>query len=890
MSDTTDLPTPEVFEGVQIEEELQRSYIDYAMSVIVGRALPSVQDGLKPVHRRILYSMFEGGMRAGTPHRKCAAAVGDVMKKYHPHGDAPIYDALVRMGQPWAMRYPLIDGQGNFGSIDGDPPAAPRYTEARLSALAMEMIRDIDQETVDFQDNYDGHESEPLVLPSRFPNLLVNGSAGIAVGMATNVPPHNLVEMTNAVIAQIANPDITFEELLRIVPGPDFPTGALIVGSAGIRDAYLTGRGSIRMRAVIEVEEDAGRERLVVTEIPYQVNKANLAIKIAELVKDRRIVGISDLRDESNRKGIRLVIELKRDANRQVVLNQLYKMTQLQETFGVINLSLVDGVPRTLSLKDTIAHYIAHQVTIVTRRTAFRLRKAQDRIHVLDGYIIALDNLDAVIALIRAAESAEVARTQLMERFVLTEVQARAILEMQLRRLAGLERQAILDEHAELLGLITELEAILADPVRIREIIVTELTELRDKFGDARRSRIIPAEDEFDLEDLIPEEDMVITLTDAGYVKRVRADEYRLQKRGGRGIAGTALKDDDLVRDLFVTTTHHWLLFFTDRGLVHRVRAWQVPEKSRTARGTYVANVEGLELDRDEQIRAIVAVRDWADADDQYLVFATKQGVVKRTRLSAYDSPRTTLIAILLREADELIGVQVVRDDDDVILVSRRAKAVRFAISRVRSIGRNASGVRGMRLTGEDEVLSLAKVIPDGLLVVITDEGFGKRTPLEAFTAKGRGGQGVMAARLSEARGGLVGAFVARYEQEIMLITDTGTVIRMDVQDIRPTGRDSMGVRVMNTSQGARVAAVAPVYELNGHDDGDLADDAEGVDDVEGLDDAEGVDDTDGPSRLRDEADDAEEADEAPGRSPARAATSTTRTARSPSPASARAW
>ena len=801
----------ERLEPIEIEEELQRSYLDYAMSVIVGRALPEVRDGLKPVHRRILYSMFEGGMRAGTQRRKCAAAVGDVMKKYHPHGDTAIYDALVRMGQPWAIRYPLIDGQGNFGSVDGDSAAAMRYTESRLSALAMELLRDIDEDTVDFVDNYDGQESEPVVLPSRFPNLLVNGSSGIAVGMATNVPPHNLREIVDAVVATIANPHIELDELMRMVPGPDFPTGALIMGTSGIRDAYETGRGSIRMRAVTEIEETDRGERIVITELPYQVNKANLAIKIAELVNEKRITGIRDVRDESNRVGMRLVIELKRDANSQVVQNQLFKMTQLQDTFGVINLSLVDGVPRTLSLKATITHYIDHQVEMITRRTRYRLRKAEERAHVLEGLIVALDHIDEIIALIRSAPSADAAMGSLQERFGLSEIQARAILDMQLRRLAALERQRILDEYAELTERIADLRDILARPERVRSIIVEELTELRDRFGDARRTRILPGDGDMDLEDLIPEEDVVVTLTRAGYVKRVKVSEYRTQKRGGRGVTGAGLKEDDIVRDLFVTTTHHWLLFFTNRGRVHRVKAYRIPEKNRTARGTYIANVEGLELSADETVAAVLDLKDFGG--DRTLVFATRRGLVKRTALADYGSARSTLIAISLREGDELIGVTITSGNDELILVSKRAMSIRFHESDVRLMGRDTSGVIGMALDPDDEVLSMTRVVPDGQLLVVTEEGYGKRTPLERYPLQRRGGKGVRTATLVESRGGLVGALVAGYEQEIFIVTDAGTVIRTDVKDIRPTGRATQGVRVMKPSQGAKVASIAPVVE-----------------------------------------------------------------------------
>jgi len=801
-------------ELIEIDQELQRSYLDYAMSVIVGRALPSIQDGLKPVHRRILYSMYSTGMRAGTQHRKCAAAVGDVMKNYHPHGDTSIYDALVRMGQTWAIRYPLIDKKGNFGSVDGDPAAAMRYTEARLSPLAMELLRDIDEETVDFADNYDGQETEPVVLPSRFPNLLVNGSSGIAVGMATNVPPHNLVEMTNAIVATLENPDITLDELIRIVPGPDFPTGALIMGTGGIRDAYETGRGSVRMRGVTEIEESSGgKQQIVVTELPYQVNKATLALKIAELHKERRIDGITNIADNSSdRVGMRLIIELRRDVNPQVVLNQLFKMTQLQDTFGVINLALVDGVPRTLPLKDTIVAYIRHQVEIVTRRTRYRLRKAQERAHVLEGLIVALGALDEVIALIRGAESADAALGGLRSRFDLTEIQARAILDMQLRRLAALERQRIADEYGELQQRIADLTAILDDPARVRAIISEELIELRDRFGDARRTRILPADGDFDMEDLITEEDVVVTLTRAGYVKRVRASEYRTQRRGGRGVQGAGLRVDDIVRDLFVTTTHHVLLFFTNQGRVYRLKAWQIPEKSRTARGTFVANVEGLALQPGETIAAVVDLKEFSP--DRFLFFATRQGLVKRTALSDYDSPRAILIAINLREGDELIGVQVTDGGDDIFLVSRLAMSIRFSERDARQMGRDTTGVIGMQLDQGDEVLSMTRAVADGQLLVVTEEGYGKRTPLERYPLQRRGGKGVRTAQLVDRRGGLVGALVAAYEQEIFIVTDNGTVIRMDVKDIRPTGRATQGVRVMKPGQGAKVASIAPVIEV----------------------------------------------------------------------------
>ena len=807
-------------EPVEIEEELSRSYLDYAMSVIVGRALPDVRDGLKPVHRRILYSMHEGGMRAGTQHRKSAAAVGDVMRKYHPHGDSAIYDALVRMGQPWAIRYRLIDGHGNFGSIDGDPPAAMRYTEARLAPIATELLRDIDEETVDYVDNYDGQEEEPVVLPSRFPNLLVNGSSGIAVGMATNAPPHNLGEMVDAILAQLDDPDIELPELMRHVPGPDFPTGGQILGTAGIRQAYETGRGSIRIRSVTEIEEDAKGTRIVVTELPYQVNKATLAMKIADLVRDKRLPGIRDLRDESKR-DIRLVIELKRDANPQVVLNQLYKMTQLQESFGVINLALVDGVPRTLSLKATIRAYIDHQVEIITRRTEHRLRKALERAHVLEGLIIALDNLDDVIDLIRNAASADAALTELQERYDLSEVQARAILDMQLRRLAQLERQRIQEEYEELQNRIADLRDILARPERVRAIIRTELSEIRDEYADPRRTQIVPGGGDLDDEDLIPDEEVCVTLTQAGYVKRVRASEYRTQRRGGKGVAGTSLKADDIVRDVLVTSTHNWLLFFTNRGRVHRVKAWRVPEKSRTARGTHVANVEGLALEPGEEIARVVDLAELNGDHEGYLVFATRRGMVKRTPLSAYDSPRQVLIAVKLREDDELVGVQVTSGDDELVMVSRRGMAIRFHETDARPMGRDTTGVRGMDLSPGDELLALTKAVPDGQLLVVTEGGYGKRTPLERYPIQRRGGKGVKTAQLTDERGGLVGALVAAYEQEIFIVTDQGTIIRMDVKDIRPTGRATQGVRVMTPAEGAQVASVAPVLDT---DEAELSD------------------------------------------------------------------
>jgi DNA gyrase subunit A len=806
-----------VVEPVVIEDEMRTSYLDYAMSVIVGRALPDVRDGLKPVHRRILYSMDETGLRPDRPYRKCASAVGDVMKKYHPHGDSAIYDALVRMGQDFSIRYELIDGHGNFGSIDGDPPAAMRYTESRLSKLAMELLRDIDEETVDRVPNYDGYEEEPVVLPSRFPNLLANGSTGIAVGMATNIPPHNLGELIDATVALIDDPTLTASDLMVHLPGPDFPTGGLILGQRGIIDAYTTGRGSIKVRAVCTIEEAeraSERARIVVTELPYMVNKAALLQRIAELVNARTITGIADLRDESSREGMRVVIDLKRDANAQVVLNQLFKHTQLQDSFGVHLLALVDGVPRTLTLDAALHAYIAHQVEVVSRRTAFRLRKAEERAHVLEGLLIAIANLDEVIALIRSSASAEVARAGLMERFGLSEIQAQAILDMQLRRLAALERQRIQDEHDELIVIIADLRDILADSSRVRTIIKDELADVRARFTDARRSRLVPDDGEMTHEDLIPVGEVVITLSRAGYIKRTPVDAFRTQRRGGRGVRGAEMKEDDLISVLLTCSTHDTLLFFTNRGRVYRIKAYQVPEKQRSAKGVYVANVPGLALEADEQVARVLPLASFDP--DRFLVFATAQGTVKRTSLEAFDSPRSVLIALKLNDGDELIGVTVTGGDDDLMLVSRRGSAIRFHESDVRPMGRTAAGVRGMRLGEDDAVLAMSHARDEDFLLVVTDRGFGKRTPISAYPTQRRGGLGVLTARITEARGHLAGGLVVPYEAEILLVTDAGTVIRMDMADVRPMGRATQGVSLMRADDDARVVGVATVVEEPG--------------------------------------------------------------------------
>src|SRR4249919_1436396 len=699
-------------EDIQLEDEIQSSYLDYAMSVIVGRALPDVRDGLKPVHKRILWAMLEAGYRPDRPHRKSAAVIGDVLKKYHPHGDQSVYDALVRMAQDWSLRAPLIDGHGNFGSIDGDPPAAYRYTEARLAPMAMELLRDIDSETVDFVPNFDGYEQQPVVLPSRFPNLLVNGAGGIAVGMATNIPPHNLGEVIDGVVHYLDNPEATPSELMKFIKAPDFPTGGTIMGRQGIRDAYETGRGSLRVRAVTQIEESSnGKNKIVVTELPYQVNKARLAEKIAELVKQQKLKDIADLKDESNREGMRLVIETKRGANPQVVLNQLYKQTQLHDNFGVIMLALVDGVPRTLNLAEMVGYYVDHQVDVVTRRTRYDLRKAEERDHIILGLLIALDNLDEVIKIIRGSQDADAARTSLMKRFKLSEIQANHILDMPLRRLTRLAREELDKEHADLLERIAYLNSLLDDPEKLRGVIKEELAEIRKKHADGRRTSIKAEEGDFDVEDLIAEEDVVITVSRAGYVKRLPMDSFKRQGRGGKGVRGQNLKEEDVVKHVFTTTTHHWMLFFTTKGRVYRVKAHEIPETGRTARGLYAANLPGVALDGDEKISAVIDLKEYAEG--RFLLFATRKGVVKKTKLPEYDSPRSGLIAVKLRGDDELIDVRLTDGNDEVFLVSRGGQAIRFKESLVRPMGRDAGGVIGMRLAEDDVVLG-AGLASDG--------------------------------------------------------------------------------------------------------------------------------------------------------------------------------
>ncbi|GAB1819835.1 DNA gyrase subunit A [Herbidospora sp. RD11066] len=807
-------PPADRIEPVDIQSEMQRSYMDYAMSVIVSRALPDVRDGLKPVHRRVLYAMFDGGYRPDRGYFKCSRVVGDVMGSYHPHGDSSIYDTLVRLAQPWSLRYPLVDGQGNFGSPGNDMPAAMRYTECKLAPIAMEMLRDIDKETVDFQPNYDGRSQEPMVLPSRFPNLLVNGSAGIAVGMATNIPPHNLREIGEAVKWALENYEASEEELLEgliaRVKGPDFPTGALIVGKRGIDDAYRTGRGSITMRAVVEVEEDnKGRQCLVITELPYQVNPDNLALSIAELVKEGKINGIADVRDESSsRVGQRLVVVLKRDAVAKVVLNNLYKHTQLQTTFGANMLALVDGVPRTLSLDQFVKYYIGHQIEVVVRRTRYLLRKAEERAHILRGLLKALERLDDVIALIRRSSSASAAQQGLMDMLEIDETQAQAILDMQLRKLAALERQQIQDEYEGLMVQITDYNDILSSPSRQRQIVGDELGEIINRYGDERKTEIIAYEGDMSIEDLIAEDEMVVTITRGGYAKRTNTDLYRAQKRGGKGVRGAQLRQDDIVEHFFVTTTHHWLLFFTNKGRVYRVKAYELPDSGRDARGQHLANL--LAMQPDERVMEVLDLRDYEVAP--YLVLATRSGLVKKTRLSEYDSPRSGgLIAINLRDDDEVIAARLVSEEDDLLLVSKNAQAIRFTASdeALRPMGRATSGVIGMRFVDTDELLAMNVMSHGDDVLIATEGGYAKRTPVEHYPLQGRGGKGVLTAKIVSARGKLVGAVMVGPEDEVFAITSAGGVIRTSAVEIKQSGRQTMGVRLMNLAEGDSVVALA---------------------------------------------------------------------------------
>lgn len=820
MTDTTlpptggDGPTSDRIEPVDIQQEMQNSYIDYAMSVIVGRALPEVRDGLKPVHRRVLYAMFDNGYRPDRGYVKSARPVAETMGNYHPHGDSSIYDTLVRMAQPWSMRYPLVDGQGNFGSRGNDGPAAMRYTECRLTPLAMQMLADIEEETVDFVANYDGRTLEPTVLPSRFPNLLANGSGGIAVGMATNVPPHNLRELAEGVYWTLDNydapEDVALEAMIERIKGPDFPTHGLIVGSQGIEDAYRTGRGSIRMRGVVDIEEgERGGTQIVITELPYQVNPDNMIASIAEQLKDGRIAGISDIEDQSSdRVGMRIVIKLRRDAVAKVVLNNLYKHSQLQTSFGANMLSIVDGVPRTLRIDQMIRLYVSHQLDVVVRRTRYRLRKAEERAHILRGLVKALDALDEVIALIRRSADVDVARQGLMDLLDVDQIQADAILAMQLRRLAALERQKIIDDLAAIELEIADLKDILERPERQREIVRSELAEIVEKHGDDRRTRIIASDGDVSDEDLIARENVVVTITETGYAKRTRTDLYRSQKRGGKGVQGAGLKQDDIVSKFFVCSTHDWILFFTTKGRVYRAKAYELPEANRTARGQHVANL--LAFQPDERIAQIIQIKTYDDAP--YLVLATKAGLVKKSKLSDFDSNRSGgIVAVNLRGDDELVGAVLCSADDDLLLVSAQGQSIRFSATDevLRPMGRATSGVQGMRFNGEDRLLSVNVVKEGTYLLVATSGGYAKRTAMEDYPPQGRGGKGVLTIQFDPRRGTLVGALIVNDDDELYAITSSGGVIRTAAKQVRRAGRQTKGVRLMNLGDGDTLLAIA---------------------------------------------------------------------------------
>lgn len=803
-------------EPVELEDEMQRSFLEYAMSVIVERALPDVRDGLKPVHRRILYSMMESGVTPANPHRKCARVVGDVMGRYHPHGDAAIYDTLVRMAQDFSYRYELIDGHGNFGSVDGDRAAAMRYTEARLALVAIELLDDIRKETVDFVDNYDGSMQEPVALPGKFPNLLVNGSSGIAVGMATNIPPHNLGEVVDAINAVIDDPEVGLDSLMDRVRGPDFPTGGIIMGKAGIRQAYSTGRGIIQVRALAHTEQvKGGRQRVVITEIPYQVNKSKLSQKIAQLVKSKTIAGISDLRDESDRSGMRLVIEIKREADPEVVLNQLYKHTQMQTSFGIIMLALVDGVPRTLPLKELLQKHVEHRQEVVTRRTGFDLRKAEERAHILEGLLVAIDNIDETIELIRASKTVDEARDKLITRFKLSEVQAQAILDMRLQRLTGLERQKVKDELKELRQRIKELKGILADPSKVLALIKDELEEIRSKYSDERRTEVGGEAEDLSMEDLIAEEEMVISITHSGYAKRVPVTTFRKQKRGGRGVTGMDLKEGDFVEHLFITTTHHFILFFSNKGKVYRLKVFELPTGSRTSKGKAMVNL--LPLEPAEKIVEVIATKDFEGG--KYLVTATKNGIVKKTPFERYDSARKDgIIALRLFPGDEMIRARLTDGNQELLMVSEKGQAIKFSEKDCRPMGRVSAGVKGMKLDRGDRVLTM-EVLGDGTDVfVITSNGYGKRTSGGVYPLHRRGGKGVRTIKLTEVKGVLAGARVVMDNQELVVASQEGIVIRVPVNGIPRTGRGTQGVKVMKVQDKDRVSAVALM--VSGDDSG----------------------------------------------------------------------
>ena len=794
---------------IHLEKEMQKSFISYAMAVIVDRALPDVRDGLKPVHRRILYSMSELGLSADKPFRKSARIVGDVLGKYHPHGDSSVYDAMVRLAQPFNTRYLLVEGHGNFGSVDGDGAAAMRYTEARMSKMAMEMMADIDKDTVDFGPNFDETLQQPLVLPSRFPNLLVNGSGGIAVGMATNIPPHNLGEVIDALCAMIDNPDITVDDLMQYIPGPDFPTGGIIMGRLGVAEAYRTGRGRIVVRAKTEIEQmSANRSRIIVTEIPYQVNKARLVERIAELVREKKLEGISDLRDETDRTGTRIVIELKRDVNAQVVLNNLYKHTAMQDTFGAIMLALVDGTPRVLNLRDMLYYYLQHQKDVVTRRTRFDLNRAQERLHILEGLLIALDNIDEVVDIVKTSRNAQEAKERLGARFGLSERQAQAILDMRLQRLVGLERDKLRDEEAALKIRVQELRDILGDEHKLMDIIKTEAIVLKEKYADPRRTEITQVLDDIDLDDVIQEEDMVVTMTHFGYVKRLSPDVYRTQNRGGRGVVGHVTKEEDFVERMFVTSTHSDIFFYTNRGRVFRTRCYAIPETSRTSKGVPVVNL--VQLQDGEKVTAMFPADRALMESPTYLVTATRQGLIKRTRLSECSNIRKGgLLVQTIREGDELISVEVSGGQDDFIIASREGKCIRFSEEDVRPTGRGGMGVRSIRLDGQDVVVDMVKVISGGSVLTVTEKGMGKRTEEEQYRQQGRGGKGILAMTLTERTGPLACLKMVTDEQDVMLVRDDGTVIRTPASQIPVIGRATQGVRLMRVDEGTRISCVA---------------------------------------------------------------------------------
>lgn len=792
---------------INIEKEMKKSYIDYSMSVIVGRALPDVRDGLKPVHRRILYSMIELGLTPDKPHRKSARIVGDVLGKYHPHGDTAVYDAMVRLAQDFSMRYLLVDGHGNFGSVDGDGAAAMRYTEARLSKIALEMIRDINKETVDYRPNFDESLKEPSVMPSKFPNLLVNGSSGIAVGMATNIPPHNLGEVIDGVVTLIDNSEAEVEDIMEHIKGPDFPTGATIMGTEGIKEAYTTGRGRVKVRAKASIEEfNKGRQQIIVTEIPYQVNKAKLIEKIAELVRDKKIEGISDLRDESDRNGMRIVIELKRDANANVVLNKLYKHTQLEDTFGIIMLAIVDGEPKVLNLKEVLTHYLNHQKDIIVRRTKFDLSKAEDRAHILEGLKIAIDNLDEVIKIIRGSENTQIAKNSLMERFDLSEKQAQAILDMRLQKLTGLEIEKVEEEYEELLKLINHYKEILANERLVLSIIKDELLEIKEKYSDERKTEITRAIGEINIEDMIDEEDVVITLTHFGYIKRLPADTYKSQKRGGKGVAGLTTREEDFVENLIISSSHDYLLFFTNFGRVYKLNVYEIPEARRQAKGTAIVNL--IPLSPNEKIAATIPVgREW---DSKYLVLATKNGIIKKTQLSQFENTRKSgLIAISIREDDELIKVKLTDEDQDIILVTSKGMSIRFKESDVRDMGRSAMGVKGINLSSNDHVVSMEIAEEHRDLLVVSEKGFGKRTDLSEYRLQSRGGKGIKTYNVTNKTGSLVGAKIVTDDDEVLLINNDGTVIRLNVNHISKLGRNTRGVTLMRTEEDQAIVTIA---------------------------------------------------------------------------------